>query len=49
MEGLFNVDFNVLECKLNVVSKIGFVDLIKYVWLFVIFVLKVLNLCIYRV
>lgn len=31
MEGLFNVDFNVLECKLNVVIKICFVDLIKYV------------------
>lgn len=42
MDGLFNVD--VLECKLNVVIKIGLVDLIIYIWVFVILVLKELNL-----
>lgn len=43
IDGLLIDEF--VECSLNVVIKIGVLDLIKYVCLFDSFMLKVLNLC----
>lgn len=42
IDGLFKLEF--VDCKLNVVIKIGVFELIKYVWLLDILVLKDLDL-----